>query len=147
AGTPVRVVSFGSAVGVVTKDAGRLAFHSFAPTDDRDGDGAVNDLDAFPDDPAASLDADGDGAPDAWNPGKGPADSTTGLVALDAFPNDAACQRPDQALASDPTRCDVAGAVPDYAPDADTISIDADGVVYLLAPSERRIFRWSHATH
>ncbi len=43
----------------------------------------MNELDPFPDAAAVSLDSDGDGAPDAWNPGKGPADSTSGLVALD----------------------------------------------------------------
>jgi len=43
-------------------------------------------FDAFPDDPAASLDSDGDGWPDAWDKGKTEADSTTGLV-LDAFPD------------------------------------------------------------
>ena len=41
--------------------------------------------DAFPTDPAASVDTDEDGMPDDWNPGK--TDSTTGLV-LDAFPDD-----------------------------------------------------------
>jgi len=44
-------------------------------------------IDAFPDDPAASLDSDGDGFPDAWDEGKTEADSTTGLI-LDAFPDD-----------------------------------------------------------
>jgi len=44
-------------------------------------------IDAFPDDPAASLDSDGDGWPDAWDEGKTEADSTTGLI-LDAFPDD-----------------------------------------------------------
>lgn len=54
---------------------------------DRDGDGVPDARDAFPSDPAASLDTDGDGHPDAWNPGKGPAGSTLGL-SLDAFPSD-----------------------------------------------------------
>ncbi len=48
-----------------------------APDSDNDG---VNDIkDAFPDDPAASIDNDYDGYPDSWNPGKSVADSTTGL--------------------------------------------------------------------
>lgn len=56
---------------------------------DGDGDGVYDALDAFPEDIAASLDTDGDGAPDAWNEGYSQSDSTTGLV-LDAFPDDIA---------------------------------------------------------
>ena len=33
-------------------------------TNDADGDGVVDGLDAFPNDPAASVDSDGDGQPD-----------------------------------------------------------------------------------
>ena len=47
---------------------------------DTDGDGVGDNTDAFPDDPAASLDADGNGNPDQWNPGYTEADSTTGLT-------------------------------------------------------------------
>jgi len=47
---------------------------------DTDGDGVTDNLDAFPEDPAASLDTDNDGLPDNWNPGKTEADSTTGLT-------------------------------------------------------------------
>lgn len=54
---------------------------------DSDGDGVSDTLDAFPLDPAASVDTDKDGYPDAWNPGKTEQDSTTGLT-LDAFPDD-----------------------------------------------------------
>lgn len=46
---------------------------------DTDGDGVTDDKDAFPDDPAASRDYDGDGLPDVWNPGKSKEDSTTKL--------------------------------------------------------------------
>ncbi|WP_455392650.1 Kelch repeat-containing protein [[Eubacterium] cellulosolvens] len=56
---------------------------------DADSDGVPNYLDAFPMDPAASLDSDGDKHPDCWNPGKSEKDSTTGLT-LDAFPMDSA---------------------------------------------------------
>lgn len=54
---------------------------------DYDDDLVLNDQDRFPFDPSASMDTDGDGYPDSWNPGKGPGDSTTGLR-LDAFPLD-----------------------------------------------------------
>jgi len=50
-----------------------------------DGDGIGDYWDAFPTDPAASIDTDDDGYPDEWNAGKTKADSTTGLE-LDAFP-------------------------------------------------------------
>jgi len=55
---------------------------------DRDSDGVVDGEDAFPDDPAASIDGDKDGHPDTWNSGMDQDDSTTGLT-LDAFPSDA----------------------------------------------------------
>ena len=55
--------------------------------DDDDNDGVPDDLDEFPLDPAASVDGDGDGYPEEWNPGQGTGNSTTGLR-LDSFPND-----------------------------------------------------------
>jgi len=70
-------------------------------TTDSDDDGSVDGRDAFPNDVAASVDTDGDGAPDDWNEGFSANDSTTGLVldtdddddgiedSVDAFPNDA----------------------------------------------------------
>lgn len=61
---------------------------NFIATDD-DLDGVPNISDAFPTNPAASVDTDGDGYPDSWNPGKSAADSTTGLTKLDAFPTNA----------------------------------------------------------
>lgn len=36
--------------------------------DDIDGDGIDNTIDAFPDNPAAAIDDNGNGLPDAWNP-------------------------------------------------------------------------------
>jgi hypothetical protein len=36
--------------------------------DDLDGDGVDNTIDAFPDNPAAAIDDNGNGLPDAWNP-------------------------------------------------------------------------------
>jgi len=54
---------------------------------DFDGDSIIDDDDAFPTDPSASIDSDSDGMPDSWNPGMGPEDSTTGLT-LDPYPND-----------------------------------------------------------
>jgi hypothetical protein len=138
-GTPLRVLRWSAGVTVLTSVAGRPVFHAYEPTDDADGDGVPNAADAFVLDPAASLDGDGDGAPDAWNPGRGPADSTAGL-ALDAFPELAACQTLDQATGGE---CYVAAAIPYY--DPDVIVMGEDDVVYLLSRYERRIFRWSAA--
>lgn len=57
------------------------------PNDDEDEDGIKNSEDAFPEDPAASVDTDEDGYPDEWNEGYASDDSTTGLK-IDEFPND-----------------------------------------------------------
>ncbi|MGA1872066.1 MAG: DUF3160 domain-containing protein [Thermoplasmatota archaeon] len=64
-----------------------MKFIELKVNQDYDGDGILNHHDAFPFDPAASLDTDGDGYPDRWNPGMGPEDSTIGLE-IDAFPLD-----------------------------------------------------------
>ena len=47
---------------------------------DTDGDFVDDSDDAFPNDPSASTDTDGDGLPDDWNPGYTALDSTTGLL-------------------------------------------------------------------
>jgi predicted transglutaminase-like cysteine proteinase len=54
---------------------------------DRDKDGVEDSLDAFPDDPSASKDSDGDGYPDSWNKGKNSLDSNSNLF-IDEFPDD-----------------------------------------------------------
>jgi hypothetical protein len=54
--------------------------------DDYDNDAVIDSEDAFPKDPAASVDSDSDGYPDHWNLEYGLKDSTTGLK-LDQFPN------------------------------------------------------------
>jgi hypothetical protein len=139
-GAPLRVVATAGAIVVITQDGTGPAFAYYVPTDDGDGDGVVNSEDAFPLDPAASLDSDGDGYPDAWNPGKGPGDSTEGLT-LDAFPFDSACQLPEHALPGQSGVCDIAHGIPSYEPAR--IEMDEDGIIYLLSPEQDRIFRWS----
>ena len=57
-------------------------------SEDRDGDGVADEIDDFPNDPAAALDSDGDGAPDEWLAGKTAADSTTGLTVDNDDDND-----------------------------------------------------------
>src|SRR6185295_8706473 len=105
-GAPLRIFDRSGGLVVVTERDGRPSFQRYAPSSDGDHDGVANASDAFPEDPAASVDTDRDGAPDAWNPGKGPADSSTGLAQLDAFPLDSACQDAAQARADDASRCD-----------------------------------------
>src|SRR5690606_11787130 len=91
-------------------------------------------------DPAASVDTDHDGYPDAWNAGASEQDSTTGLV-LDAYPNDSACYLPEH---GDGVVCDVSSTLPDYIPDA--VAADADGIVYLLSAEYNRVYRYSAAS-
>ena len=57
-------------------------------SEDTDGDGVADEIDDFPNDPAAALDSDGDGRPDEWLEGKSAADSTTGLLLDDDDDND-----------------------------------------------------------
>ena len=86
------------------------------------------------------MDTDGDGFPDAWNPGMSEGDSTTGLQ-LDSYPNDAACWLPQH---GDGVTCDVTATMPDYIPT--TITSDSSGIIYLFSPENRRVYRWDPAT-
>ncbi len=61
----------------------------FIYENDADEDSISDRYDAFPYDPAASIDTDEDGAPDEWNPGMTEDNSTTGLH-LDSWPTDPA---------------------------------------------------------
>ena len=54
---------------------------------DTDKDGVPDSKDAFPNDPAASVDGDGDGHPDAWNDAWNTTTGDTNLT-IDAFPHD-----------------------------------------------------------
>ena len=89
-GQALRVVGSDTSMVVLVINNGTVQFHPYVPNDDSDADGVLNTQDAFPLDRAASVDTDGDGYPNAWNPGTSQADSTTGLT-LDAFPQDSAC--------------------------------------------------------
>lgn len=51
--------------------------------DDIDGDGVDNVIDVFPDNPAASIDDNNNGLPDAWNPECGPACQEASQLTLD----------------------------------------------------------------
>jgi hypothetical protein len=114
---------------------------SSTPVVDTDGDGTIDEDDAFPNDIAASVDSDGDGYPDAWNTGYSETDSTTGL-ALDAFPLDATewtdtdgdgyGDNAADAFPTDPTEWadtdgDLVGDNSDACPSEDATGYDADG--------------------
>jgi hypothetical protein len=138
-GTPVRVVGSDTRMAVLTLDSGTVRFHIYAPTDDNDGDGVTNTQDAFPLDPAASIDTDRDGYPDSWNPGRGASDSTTGL-SLDAYPQDSACYLSSHGTGAS---CNYSATVPNYVPDQ---VVQNGDTVYLLSIANRRVYRWSLAT-
>lgn len=53
---------------------------------DNDEDGVPNEDDAFPEDPAASIDTDGDGYPDQWNEDATQDEIDASELSLDAFP-------------------------------------------------------------
>ncbi|MCB1773273.1 MAG: thrombospondin type 3 repeat-containing protein, partial [Gammaproteobacteria bacterium] len=50
---------------------------------DDDGDGVTDAVDAFPGDAAASVDTDGDGQPDDYNPGATPEQRESSLLIVD----------------------------------------------------------------
>lgn len=108
AGEPQKVVKTENGYSVITSVDDVLTVYPYVPNDDSDGDGADNLLDAFPLDPAASIDSDGDGYPDFWNAGMDADDSTTGLQ-LDAYPDDAACFLPEH---GDGVTCDYGSTIP-----------------------------------
>ncbi|MFL6600961.1 MAG: hypothetical protein ACJ8R9_06475, partial [Steroidobacteraceae bacterium] len=138
-GQALRVVGTDTKMAVLLINNGTVQFHSYVPNDDSDGDGVPNTQDAFPLDPAASLDTDHDGYPDAWNPGKSQSDSTTGLT-LDAYPQDSACYLPAH---GDGVHCNYAATIPNYVPDQ---VVNAGDTVYLLSSTNKRVYRWSMAT-
>ncbi len=124
AGAPLRITSSPAGVVSITLIDGKPKYETILPLQDGDEDGVANGADAFPTDPAASVDSDGDGAPDMWNPGATASDSTLGLE-LDAFPNDPTCQDASHAYPLDPTVCDFARSIAPYEPD--DYAIDARG--------------------
>ena len=82
----------------------------------------LNADDAYPADPAASLDSDGDGALDAWNSGSTEEQIASSDVQLDAFPFDAS--------ETSDTDGDGVGDNADVFPEdaSETLDSDGDGV-------------------
>ena len=69
---------------------------------DDDNDGVLDTEDDFKDDPAASVDTDGDGQPDSWNEGYTEDDSTTGLVEDEDDDNDGVSDADEIEAGTDP---------------------------------------------
>lgn len=66
----------------------QAAFCATASSSDFDGDGTVDELDFWPNNPAASIDLDHDGAPDIWEAGCDKNCQVASGLLLDAFPTD-----------------------------------------------------------
>ncbi|PLX99801.1 MAG: hypothetical protein C0622_09870, partial [Desulfuromonas sp.] len=98
---------------------------------DDDGDGVADILDAFPLDVAASVDSDGDGMPDQWNPGYGALDSTTALVLDNDDDNDGLDDASELLAGTDPLLADSdgdgVGDLLDLFPLESSESLDGDG--------------------
>jgi len=127
-GTPSRDDLGEFEVSVTVLDGnGGVAFFNFtitvlAPNDDQDIDGIPDDEDAFPTDPAASVDSDSDGMPDFWNDGFGPEDSTSDPpLVIDMYPDDQDNEATDDDDDDDDSTDD------DDADDDDTGSSGSDG--------------------
>jgi len=138
-GTPLAIYGTASKMSVVLQNNGALVFQSYIPNNDSDGDGVNNISDAFPNDPAASVDSDRDGYPDTWNAGYSQSDSTSGLQ-LDAFAQDASCSSANQGNGG---VCDYSASVPAFTPDQ---VVSDGGIVYLLDKANKRVYRWSMAS-
>jgi len=137
-GTLLAAIYVGNHIVILAMDNNDFVFHFYQPNDDSDEDGVLNLSDAFPLDPAASVDSDNDGYPDAWNEGYSIADSTTGLN-IDIFPNDAACWLEEHMNESG--ECDYIATMPQFSPDA-ALS-DEHGNVYLFSAQHGAVYRWS----
>ncbi|MGI9277914.1 MAG: hypothetical protein ACR2PT_24090 [Endozoicomonas sp.] len=122
---------------ILTDINGNTAIKAYTPSNDSDGDGVINTEDAFPTDPAASIDTDKDGYPDAWNPGYTQEDSNSNL-SIDAYPNDSACYL---SLQGDGKNCDYALTIPEFEPDS--ALADDSGTIYMLSSENNRVYRWS----
>ena len=138
-GTPIALKQLGNQILALYKTNNQLRLHLYRPSDDTDADGIPNLQDDFPQDPAAALDSDGDGAPDAWLAGKSAADSNSGLV-LDAFVTDSACQLSSHANAQG--RCNITARMPGQL-SPDQIVSDNTGIIYLYSKADLKIYRWS----
>ncbi|MGB0217593.1 MAG: hypothetical protein ACPF9E_19415, partial [Alteromonas oceani] len=130
-GSPLAIARNQSRAIVITERLAYLQLNIFEFSNDVDGDLVINEVDAFPSDPAASTDTDNDLYPDSWNQGMSAADSTTGLT-LDAFPQEYDCWLTDHALADG--TCDYAATVPALMPTSTMAGPDNTAFIYQARP-------------
>ncbi len=121
---------------IVLKNNSQVVLHHYTADDDVDNDGTDNFDDAFPSDPAASLDTDGDFYPDEWNEGYTQEDSTTELL-LDAFAQDSACWLSEHGADG---VCDPTATMPIFIPDLITVGSDSNAFIYNADNST--VYRW-----
>lgn len=131
-GYPRAIRAVDGEIVVASSGPGEMRLHPYVPGVDGDGDGVDYDNDAFPIDPAASIDNDRDGAVDVWNGDCTELDSLVGLSG-DAHPELAAC-----ALAGPCQPSDVV-----VSSELGSAFADLSGVIYMLAADDRFILRWS----
>ncbi|UAA40389.1 hypothetical protein KIH87_08670 [Paraneptunicella aestuarii] len=137
-GEYIKLVRVGDKVFIVSIIEDLLTINEYLPSNDSDNDGVDNIDDAFPNDPAASLDADNDGYPDEWNEGYSSEDSATGL-SLDSFPQDSACWLEEHDNGNGV--CDFEATIPVYTPDV--LFADSSGIVYSYSKENHKVYRWS----
>jgi len=135
-GTLIKAFELADSALLLIQHEGNYQFVKYVANDDVDGDLVPNSSDAFPNDPAASIDSDNDDYPDEWHSGFSAEDSTSGLI-LDSFPLDSACQLPEHGVSGE---CDVSSHV-----SLGSVSkvIINDDLVYSLAEDGLSVNRWS----
>ena len=142
-GSPLAIARNQSRAIVITERLAYLQLNIFEFSNDVDGDLVINEVDAFPSDPAASTDTDNDLYPDSWNQGMSAADSTTGLT-LDAFPQEYDCWLTDHALADG--TCDYAATVPALMPTSTMAGPDNTAFIYQAETGRVYVYHADSAT-
>jgi hypothetical protein len=124
---------------VLARHGEERQFQAIQPNVDIDGDGVDNLNDAFPLDPAASLDSDNDLWPDSWNPGVD-VDQISSALQIDAFPLDSACQLASQSIDG---QCDIQSQINIEQMDQVT---NHENLFYLLSANQHTVFVWDAQT-
>lgn len=110
----------------------------FEPSDDSDGDGVLNIVDAFPNDAAASVDTDADGYPDSWHNGYSESALSSSRV-LDQYPADFICYLAEHGTNS---ACKYNRFASTYSGIHDAF-VSADGIVNFRSGDNNVLHRWS----
>lgn len=134
--------SYDEQVLLILEKENRIIIEGYSPNGDVDSDGVANKEDQFPTDPAAAVDSDLDGYPDAWNEGYSAEDSTANLT-LDAFPEDAECWTVEHG--DEDGLCDYSANIQPFT--SNDLIIDSDGEnFFVLTQDQSRVLRWNAST-